>query len=304
MKCKISVIVPIYNRASTIGECLDSILSQTFHDFEVILVDNNSTDTLDKVLAEYSDPRIRLTRCSTPGASAARMHGVSLSNGKYLSFIDSDDIWRDDVLKKVFERMESSDRPVAVYLSLTMFREGEIIDWKNTPRSEILVTDNLLKALWLGAPGAGALAGVRHELFDDGRGFAKDLQVGEDVDWALRNAMRGPVHLLNDQPRLGYRRHENNITQDCELYSAWADELLKFAYSDRYSSSSNKDLKLFIVTHLIGQLQTIIKKKNYSSFLRIYPRVVILGFKWKVFAPLPMPTLFAAYFRKRRGSQG
>lgn len=296
-----SIIVPVHNRAHIIHECLVSILAQTLGDFEIIVVDNNSTDNFDEILRTFADSRVIVTRCPTPGPSAARMHGVSLSKGKYLSFIDSDDVWRNDVLEQVAKSLESQDRPVAVYLSTVIFRPDLPVDWNSKPTARAVMAVDLIDALWKGAPGACALAGVHRNLFEDGKGFAEELWVGEDVDWAMRNASAGPVSLLLDEPRLGYRRHDENITKDSGRYAAWAHELLEFATNapGRYAITGNPSLRKYIVTHLMGQLQTILRMRSFASFLRIYPRVLLLGLRWRVLRPLWMPSLFASYFENR-----
>jgi glycosyltransferase involved in cell wall biosynthesis len=294
-----SVIVPIHNRAHLIGECLDSILAQNFQDFEVILVDNNSSDDLEGALRNYSDPRIRLTHCSTPGPSAARNHGISLSTGKYLSFIDSDDLWRSDVLEKVASMLDSPTRPEVVYLSLVLFRTGSPVEWDSKPASEVIFVKNILDALWIGAPGAGALAGVRREFFENGQEFSPELWIGEDLDWALRHATLGPVCMLHDKPRLGYRRHDENTTKDANRYEIWASQLLGFARDGRYEIRDQPHLKRYIIAHLMGQLNTLICASGISPCFRLYPRIFMLGIQWGIWKPLFMLDLLNAYFGKR-----
>jgi glycosyltransferase involved in cell wall biosynthesis len=296
-----SVIIPVHNRVNTIKDCLDSILAQNFKDYEIIVVDNNSTDDLAGFMRSYDDPRVIFTSCKIPGPSAARMHGVSLSKGTYLSFIDSDDLWQTDVLEQVHSFLESERHPIAVYLSTVIFRSDLPINWSPLPPGGVVVAANLLDAMWYGIAGACALAGVRRELFENGQGFAEEIWVGEDVDWALRHASAGPVILLYDQPRLGYRRHEENITKDSTRYMAWALQLLLFARTGRYATSANQNLRKYIVSHLMGQLQMLLRMRCFRSFFRIYPRVVALGIQWRVFCPLFMPSFFQAYFSKKTG---
>lgn len=298
-----SVIVPVYNRAHLITGCVDSVLAQSFTDFELILVDNNSTDDLSGALAHYNDYRIRLTTCTTPGPSAARMAGVAISRGKYLSFIDSDDIWKNDVLASAYLELESDKKPQAVYITPVSFRSGSPARWDVKTGKTNRYMNDFLDAIIEGAAGACALAGVRKKLFVEGAGFDEALWVGEDLDWAMRKASIGPVCMLQDVARLGYRRHDDNITKDSTRYETWVTELLGFARSGRYNTSENVKLRTLIVTHLIGQLQTILRARSFGSFIRLYPRVAILGLRWQIFRPLLMPTLFSAYFGRRLRSQ-
>ena len=291
-----SIIVPVHNRAHLIRDCVDSILAQRLQDFEIILVDNNSTDDLDRVLATYTDPRLTVTRCPTPGPAAARMSGVAISRGRYLSFIDSDDVWREDVLEEVATILASSAPPAAVYLSEVFFRADHPVDWDAAPKGAVVTSATLLEALWIGAPGACALAGVRREYFENGEGFAEELWVGEDLDWALRHAFIGPVCMLRDRPRLGYRRHDDNITKNAGRYEAWAEQFLGFARGSRYATATSPALRLYIVSHLMGQVNTLLCMRSLSSVIRLYPRIFLLGVQWGIFRPLFMPEFFATFF--------
>jgi len=294
-----SVIIPVHNRAHLIRDCIDSVLAQRFQDFEIILVDNNSTDGLDRVLANYTDARLRIVRCRTPGPSAARMAGVAVSRGSYLSFIDSDDLWRDDVLDAVLAELSSSQAPAAVYLSAVYFRAGRPLNWQGASGGETIHCATLLEALWLGAPGACALAGVHRAYFENGEGFAEELWVGEDLDWALRHAFVGPVSLLRDRPRLAYRRHDDNITKNTTRYETWARQLLAFARSGRYPVEESPELKRYIVSHLMAQVATLLQQQGFMPWLRLHPRILLLGARWRVWRPLFLPDLFAAFFQER-----
>lgn len=89
----LSIIVPVYNAAIYLPECIESILSQTFRDFELILVDDGSTDNSGQICAEYErkDSRVRVVCQKNSGVSAARNKGIELSQGLYVAFVDADD---------------------------------------------------------------------------------------------------------------------------------------------------------------------------------------------------------------------
>ena len=92
---KVSVIVPVYNVERYLGECLDSVLGQTMKDIEVICVDDGSTDGSVKILAEYAakDARVKVMRQDNAGSGAARNLGIGVAKGKFLAFMDSDDLY-------------------------------------------------------------------------------------------------------------------------------------------------------------------------------------------------------------------
>lgn len=100
----ISVIVPVFNVEKYINQCIDSILNQTYHDIEIILVDDGSTDSSGKICDEYQkkDNRIIVIHKSNGGLSSARNAGVEIATGEYISFIDSDDWVENDFLESLY----------------------------------------------------------------------------------------------------------------------------------------------------------------------------------------------------------
>jgi glycosyltransferase involved in cell wall biosynthesis/SAM-dependent methyltransferase len=113
----VSVVIPFRNRALTLGYCLRSVLSQTFIDFEVILVDDGSTDDYSTILAQFNDPRVRVVRHDqSRGAQAARNTGIKNAKGKYVAFQDSDDEWYPDKLESQMKVIrDSTDEAVVVH---------------------------------------------------------------------------------------------------------------------------------------------------------------------------------------------
>lgn len=111
---KVSVILPCYNAESTIIDALDSLLKQTYNDFEVIIIDDGSTDKTNYIISDYisktaSNVKFRLFRQENKGVSSARNFGISKSVGEYITFLDSDDMYHSDFLTKMVNNMENSD---------------------------------------------------------------------------------------------------------------------------------------------------------------------------------------------------
>jgi glycosyltransferase involved in cell wall biosynthesis len=107
-----SIILPTYNRAHMLAKAMDSVLAQTFKDWELIIVDDGSTDNTEDLVKSYSDPRIHYHRQENRERSAARNAGISLAVGKYICFLDSDDYYLPDHLQNLFVILEKSDFPV------------------------------------------------------------------------------------------------------------------------------------------------------------------------------------------------
>ena len=113
---KISVIVPVYNMEKYLAECLDSVLAQTFTDFEVICVNDGSSDGSAKILAHYAekDQRIRILTQENKGLSGARNTGLDNAKGEYISFLDSDDTLPANALETMIKITEEANVPVVV----------------------------------------------------------------------------------------------------------------------------------------------------------------------------------------------
>ena len=105
---KVSVIMPAYNSEVYIRESIDSVLAQTFADFELIVVDDGSTDTTAAIAESYSDSRIRLIRQPNRGVSVARNTGLEASQGQFITFLDSDDLYYPDFLKTLHRLIQSN----------------------------------------------------------------------------------------------------------------------------------------------------------------------------------------------------
>lgn len=99
----ISIIIPLYNKEQSIASTLQTVLKQTYQDFEIIIVNDGSTDHSVEEVKKVTDPRIRLIHQSNAGVSAARNRGIEEAKGEYIAFLDADDEWKSDYLKTQYE---------------------------------------------------------------------------------------------------------------------------------------------------------------------------------------------------------
>ena len=121
----VSVIIPTYNRAYVIKKSIDSVLSQTYSDFELIIVDDGSTDNTKDIIEAYKDSRIKYVYQENSGACAARNNGVLLAKGEYIAFHDSDDTWLPDKLEKQIQAINETGADIVSCQMITHDENGK-----------------------------------------------------------------------------------------------------------------------------------------------------------------------------------
>ncbi|MBE6488427.1 MAG: glycosyltransferase family 2 protein [Methanosphaera stadtmanae] len=124
--CKISVIIPVYNSADYLCECLDSLISQTFNDFEVICIDDGSTDKSKEILEEYSNKDIRFNVFSqeNSGPAVARNNAIDKAIGEYILFLDSDDWLKSDTLEKLYSTACSNSSELVLFNAIEHYKDN------------------------------------------------------------------------------------------------------------------------------------------------------------------------------------
>lgn len=123
---KVSVIIPVYNRAKSVVRTINSVLDQDYNNFEIIVIDDGSTDLIDNAMAQISDPRIiYLKFTENKGVSAARNYGLQSSSGDAICFLDSDDVFKHDYLSKMMSEMKL--RNAQVVACLARFTDNQIL---------------------------------------------------------------------------------------------------------------------------------------------------------------------------------
>lgn len=144
-----SIIIPVYNVAPYLRECLDSVLAQTFTDWEAICIDDGSTDGSGQLLDEYAakDRRFRVVHQKNTGVSSARNRGLSEAKGEWILFVDGDDLWRRDVLFVCNHLIEEHPEAQIIRFARLLFAEGGCIEWQDNVVSEQIRVRDLERGL-------------------------------------------------------------------------------------------------------------------------------------------------------------
>ncbi len=211
----ISVIIPCYNRAQTVRAAVDSVLAQTWPNFSVIAVDDNSTDATLEVLKSIDDPRLRVVQNPGPrGPSAGRNYGVSLADSPWIAFQDSDDLWRPERLAR---QMAEVGKTGAAFAYCGMVVKNDI-----TPESPVLrrypgpeithKSGDILPSLVRDSFISTQMILMQRDLFHQAGGFDPDLPALVDWDLCLRTAQLAPVAFV-DEDLVIQRFTDNSITR-------------------------------------------------------------------------------------------
>lgn len=194
---RVSIVMPAYNCAWCIDRALDSVRAQQFRDFELIVVDDGSTDDTPGLLARRG-AELRVIRQDNAGMSAARNAGIAAARGEYIAFLDSDDWWRP---AKLAQQVDLLDRcPDLGFCSHTtelQSPDGEILGHWGGPEAEDGLVARLLSGHSAVAGGASSVM-VRRSLLERTGGFDATLRGAEDTDLWIRLAAAGRYACLPD----------------------------------------------------------------------------------------------------------
>jgi glycosyltransferase involved in cell wall biosynthesis len=191
----VSVVIPTYNRWPMIAEAVESVLAQTFNAFELIVVDDGSTDNTARLLSSC-DSRLKIFSQPRAGVAAARNVGVARSRGKYIAFLDSDDLWSPAKLASQAHFMERNSGVHICQTEEIWIRRGVRVNPRSRHRKPTGDIFRRSLELCLVSPSAVMMT---KELFYLVGGFDESFPVCEDYDLWLRIAVGHPVYLL-DRP--------------------------------------------------------------------------------------------------------
>jgi len=196
-----------------ITEAIDSVLNQTFKDFELIVVDNYSSDNTESVVKSYSDKRIKYFKNQNNGfIGVNRNYGIEKSCGEYIAFLDDDDLWLPEKLERQVELLDSNDELGLVYA------DSYVIDSSGDLRkgtyfvSRKPVRGNAFGEMFQYNPIPLSTAIVRREVLDRVEGFNPGYKICQDYDLWLRIAERYPIDFV-EQPLAKFRVHSGSIYQ-------------------------------------------------------------------------------------------
>lgn len=197
---RFSVIIPLFNKAPYVNKALDSIISQSFQDFELIVVDDGSTDdslAVAQSIVEGCGVKYRLIHQDNAGVSSARNNGVMVSHGDYLCFLDADDWWAPTFLERMDDLIRTCPGAGIYGMNYYYVKNGrESISVKGVETGYInyckVYSEGLSMPLWTGA------VSLPRRVFDEMGGFRPRLKLGEDFDLWIKIVLKYRVAFLNE----------------------------------------------------------------------------------------------------------
>lgn len=274
-----SIVIPLYNKENFIENTIKSVLNQSFTDYELIIIDDCSSDNSLKIASQFIDDRIIIINHeNNKGLSASRNTGIRNSNSKYVAFLDADDLWKNNFLEEIYTLINT-------YLEASLFATNfeEIITTKiivlPTNGSEKLdknsvIDDFFLQSLQqpLYCP-SGFCA--KKEVFDKVGFYNEKITFGEDVDFNIRANLEFKL-AYSTQPLVQYFvNSENQITQ-----SKLSSKILTdFAYYEK--KYPNKSLKKFLDFQRYTKIRAYKSEHNFEVANKLKKEIDLSNLNWK-----------------------
>ena len=236
---RVSVIIPTYNRPKQLKRSIQSVLKQTYNDFDIIIVDDASTEDISAVVKEFSDSRLRYHRLKkNKGAAGARNEGTRLSDSEYIAFQDSDDEWLPDKLEKQMNYLAKNQSYDLAYGKIRVISKNDDYIF---PTREIEgdlegnIYKYLLKRNTIGTP----TMLIKRECFELIGGFDENLRCLEDWEFSIRFSQRYNIGFV-DEVLINSYVSEDGVSRNigayyesrCKMIAEYRDDIISLGIFD------------------------------------------------------------------------
>lgn len=264
---KISVVIPLYNKEPHIKKTLNSVINQTIQDFEIIVVDDGSTDKSIQIVKNLDNSKIRLITQENSGVSMARNRGISASKSELIAFLDADDEWKPNYLETIL-RLRAS-YPCAGLYATSIKNEfiENVVTNLNEELRKLVPKEGLLLSYFKIYKSGNALFGtcsvtVPRKIFSEIGGFQAGFWWGEDIDMWGRIALKYPIAYSSKVCAIYYQNVVNSAVErrkpvEIHPFVKTTREALK---SDQVQKDQIKDLEEYI-----GFLEMFTAKHNIKA---------------------------------------
>ena len=288
---KISVIIPLYNKGFIISETLNSVLAQTFTDFEVVIVNDGSTDNSLEIVSQFTDERIRLYSQENKGVSKTRNAGIEYAKGELIAFLDADDFWYPNHLEEIYQLY--IDYPECGFYASRYFMK---ISKKNTIKTTYnqAVSDNfkgILPDYFFASiqyrVGLTSAVAIPKRIIKKDFLFNPELNGQEDLELFTKIAIQKPVAITNKYTVEYNFSIENQLSKIQFIQK----KIIKFNQFSK-DESKNKSLKKFLdLYRLEYALQFRIIGDSKESKFYLKDITTKIPFKTRILLVTPSPVL-------------
>ena len=213
--CKVSIIMPTFNTARFISESIESVLKQTFQQWELLVIDDFSTDNSKDIIAKFlNDNRIHYILNTNKGAAYARNLGLSLARGRWIAFLDSDDIWAPEKLERQIKFMTDNGYAFSYHDYHEIAEDGSELGIRVSGKRKVSVFD-MFACCW---PGCLSVMYDREKI---GLLQVENIKKNNDTAIWLKAIQKSPCYLLKED-LASYRRRKGSITPNTLFQKIWA----------------------------------------------------------------------------------
>lgn len=255
IKPKVSVIITVRNYARFLTQCIDSALNQNFKDYEIIIVNDGSTDHTPEILKRYKgNPKIKIINLEGLGLAAACNRGIAISRGEYIIRLDADDYFDENILLVESHLLQRRPEISMVYCDYHRVNEsGEIMDY-----TRLIKVNNDTRFLHRPPLAAGAM--YRRSCYEAIGGYNESLRYQEDYDFWMRFIEKFKVYNIN-LPLMYYRQHDSSMSKNQEGRMA-ARRFVKKSFVE--SRGLNHKKKVLAIIPAMAYLRSGIKLPTYN----------------------------------------
>lgn len=272
---RFSVIIPVYNRARQLATCIASVRAQTWRDFELIVVDDGSTDGTCDALAGAGD--LTVFTKANGGPASARNFGAERAREEYLFFLDSDDLAFPWTLASFADAIAEHGKPDIVCGNFVEFLENppQVVA---APTKTVFYADYFEAAVG-GLYAAGGMIAVRRDVFLAAGGFDASMKVAEDHDLMLRLGERpGFVHIVSP-PTYAKHEHAGSISKILTLFHAGCASLIEHFEAGAYGTGrrARRIAGAMVGSHVRSAIVTLVRNGLIADGIDLYKRSFVLN---------------------------
>ena len=255
-----SIVIPLYNKELSIGNTIQSVLNQTYQDYEIIIVNDGSTDNSLHVVEQINDSRIRIITKPNGGVSSARNRGIKESKRDWIAFLDGDDLWEKYHLEEIKKMMQVYPNE-KVYVTSFEYSNGSKL-FRHPRTTNIFKIDNYFKEaikerlIWT------SIVVVHKSCFNKTGVFNEQLNRGEDLDLWTRLARSFDI-VKSRKVTAIYRidaENRSNISFDLEKSRV---------YNYNFLSATSQDEVIYYKKQITSSLKGLLIKRDIKQFLKL-----------------------------------